>query len=80
MLPQTEHALVALARHSIRQYLTTGERLELTDELSAEWQKPVGAFVSLTQCGELRGCTGHPTSHHRKAAADSHPPESGDSP
>jgi len=36
MLPQMEHALVALARHSIRQYLTTGERLELTDELSAE--------------------------------------------
>jgi AmmeMemoRadiSam system protein A len=58
MLPQTEHALVGLARQAILHYLTTGEHLDLTNELSAEWQRPAGAFVSLTQRGALRGCIG----------------------
>jgi AmmeMemoRadiSam system protein A len=58
MLPHTEHALVAIARQAIRHYLTTGAYLKCTDELSAEWQRPVGAFVSLARHGELRGYIG----------------------
>jgi MEMO1 family protein len=58
MLQHTEHALVALARHAILHFLTTGNHLECTDEITAEWQRPAGAFVSLTQRGELRGCIG----------------------
>ena len=54
----TEHALVSLARRAILHYLTTGEHLKSTDELSIAWQTPAGAFVSLTQHGKLRGCIG----------------------
>jgi AmmeMemoRadiSam system protein A len=58
MLQHTEHALVWLARQAILHYLTTGEHLASSDEPSAEWQRPAGAFVSLTRRGELRGCIG----------------------
>jgi AmmeMemoRadiSam system protein A len=58
MLQHTEHALVSLARQAILHYLTTGEHLKPADELSIEWQRPAGAFVSLKRQGELRGCIG----------------------
>jgi hypothetical protein len=53
-----EHALVLLARQAILYYLTSGEHLTTVAELSLEWQRPAGAFVSLKHHGLLRGCIG----------------------
>jgi AmmeMemoRadiSam system protein A len=58
MLLDTEHTLVSLARQAIRHYLTTGEHLTPIEEISIEWQRPAGIFVSLKRQGELRGCIG----------------------
>jgi AmmeMemoRadiSam system protein A len=58
MLIDTEHTLVSLARQAIRHYLTTGEHLIPIEEISIEWQRPAGIFVSLKRQGELRGCIG----------------------
>jgi AmmeMemoRadiSam system protein A len=58
MRQNTEHVLVSLARQAILHYLTIGEYLKAGDELTVEWQRPAGVFVSLKRHGELRGCVG----------------------
>jgi AmmeMemoRadiSam system protein B/AmmeMemoRadiSam system protein A len=53
-----KRVLLALARESIRRYLTT-QTLPLPRNLPARMSFPQGAFVTLTEGGELRGCIGH---------------------
>ncbi|MBU2034999.1 MAG: AmmeMemoRadiSam system protein B [Candidatus Omnitrophica bacterium] len=50
--------LLELARSSVETYLKTGRRLEVY-ETDPELLKPMGAFVTLSQKGELRGCIGN---------------------
>jgi len=50
--------LLAIARNSIQTYLKTGEKLELT-ETDPLLLKEMGAFVTLHEHGELRGCIGN---------------------
>ncbi len=50
--------LLAIARNSIQTYLKTGKKLELT-ETDPALLKEMGAFVTLHEHGELRGCIGN---------------------
>ncbi len=50
--------IVELARESIRHYLETGEVMQAPEDLSADLRRRAGAFVSLHEGGELRGCIG----------------------
>lgn len=50
--------LLTLARNSIQAYLKTGEKLQLTEDDPVLLQE-MGAFVTLHNHGELRGCIGH---------------------
>lgn len=50
--------LLEIARSSIETYLKTGEKLELA-ETDAVLLKKMGAFVTLHEYGELRGCIGN---------------------
>lgn len=57
--PEEQRFLLTLARHSIEEFLKTGQRPRpqtVPEKLSAER----GAFVTLKVDGELRGCIGHP--------------------
>ena len=47
-----------LARKAIRQYLETGELLEISGELRQQYLEKKGVFVSLKKKGALRGCIG----------------------
>jgi AmmeMemoRadiSam system protein A len=47
-----------LARASIRHYLETGEVMAAPERLDVDLQRRAGAFVSLHEQGELRGCIG----------------------
>ena len=49
---------LALARETIRRYLST-ETMPLPRGFSPRLQCPQGAFVTLRNGGELRGCIGH---------------------
>jgi AmmeMemoRadiSam system protein B/AmmeMemoRadiSam system protein A len=51
-------ALLEFARESIQRYLTT-QTLPLPRNLPARVYFPQGAFVTLREHGELRGCIGH---------------------
>jgi AmmeMemoRadiSam system protein B/AmmeMemoRadiSam system protein A len=51
-------ALLKLARQSLQRFLTT-ETIPLARNLAPRLQFPQGAFVTLKQHGELRGCIGH---------------------
>ena len=50
--------LIDIARSSIEEYLKTGKKIELT-ETDPALVKELGAFVTLNEHGELRGCIGH---------------------
>ncbi len=50
--------LLSLARDSIETYLKTGKRLQVTETDPVLTQK-MGAFVTLHEHGELRGCIGN---------------------
>ncbi len=50
--------LLAIARNSIETYLKTGKKLEIT-ESDPLLLKERGAFVTLNEHGELRGCIGN---------------------
>jgi MEMO1 family protein len=52
--------LIDIARSSIAEYLKTGKRITLTENDPA-LKKELGAFVTLTEKGDLRGCIGHMT-------------------
>ena len=49
---------VSLARQSLREYLTTGQYLQVPQNVGELLQKKAGAFVSLKKHGQLRGCIG----------------------
>ncbi len=51
-------ALLKLARETIKRYLTT-ETVPLPRGFSSRLDVPQGAFVTLKERGELRGCIGH---------------------
>jgi AmmeMemoRadiSam system protein A len=51
-------ALLKIARQSLQRFLST-ETVPLTRNLPARVQFPQGAFVTLKNRGELRGCIGH---------------------
>jgi MEMO1 family protein len=51
-------ALLALARETIRRYVTT-DTLPLVRGFDAKLLRAQGAFVTLKKGGELRGCIGH---------------------
>ncbi|MFA5115454.1 MAG: AmmeMemoRadiSam system protein A [Candidatus Omnitrophota bacterium] len=55
---QQRKRLLDIARASIKTYLETSERLEITGEDALLSQKR-GAFVTLREAGELRGCIGN---------------------
>jgi AmmeMemoRadiSam system protein A len=50
--------LLDIARNSIEYYLKTGKKIELS-ETDAVLNKQMGAFVTLHERGELRGCIGN---------------------
>ena len=50
--------LIDIARSSIEQYLKTGKKIELTEN-DPVFVRELGAFVTLNEHGELRGCIGH---------------------
>lgn len=50
--------LLGIARNSIDTYLKTGKKLELTEQ-DPVLNKKMGAFVTLHERGELRGCIGN---------------------
>jgi AmmeMemoRadiSam system protein B/AmmeMemoRadiSam system protein A len=51
--------LLSLARRSIEGYLETGKKTTFDPPADAALNRLLGAFVTLTQEGELRGCIGH---------------------
>lgn len=52
--------LLKIARHTLKSYLTESVIPDYNeDELSANLQKPAGAFVTLKLNGNLRGCIGN---------------------
>ncbi len=51
--------LLSLARRSVEGYLETGKKTPPDPPDDAALNRPLGAFVTLTQGGELRGCIGH---------------------
>jgi len=57
--PEQQRSLLGLARQAITTALTTRQLLKLT-EVEEAFQMPLGAFVTLTQGGNLRGCIGYP--------------------
>ncbi len=54
----SEHPLVRLARATIEAYVREGKVIRPPAELSLEMKQQAGAFVSLHQRGQLRGCIG----------------------
>lgn len=50
--------LLGIARNSIEAYLRTGKKLELSEQ-DPVLLKEMGAFVTLNERGELRGCIGN---------------------
>ncbi len=55
---QEKHTLLRLARETIESYLSGGRRSRL-EATSAGLREHCGAFVTLTEHGQLRGCIGH---------------------
>jgi AmmeMemoRadiSam system protein A len=47
-----------LAKRAIREYLHAGKVISLPAQIPKEFQKQAGAFVSLYEGGQLRGCIG----------------------
>jgi AmmeMemoRadiSam system protein B/AmmeMemoRadiSam system protein A len=58
MTPERQTELLTLARRTLAEYLNSGETPAYqTDD--TELLRPLGAFVTLEEGGELRGCIGH---------------------
>jgi AmmeMemoRadiSam system protein B/AmmeMemoRadiSam system protein A len=51
--------LLSIARATMEGHLATGETPALPPSADPELNRPLGAFVTLTLDGELRGCIGH---------------------
>ncbi|HNW39859.1 MAG TPA: AmmeMemoRadiSam system protein B [Candidatus Omnitrophota bacterium] len=58
LTPQQKQKLLKIARDSISQYLQTGKKLTV-NEIDPVLNKKMGAFVTLNQHNELRGCIGN---------------------
>jgi MEMO1 family protein len=58
LTPADQAALLALARHTLERWFSSGTA-PLPRDLSPAAQRPQGAFVTLFERGELRGCIGH---------------------
>ncbi len=52
------HPLIRLARDAIRHFIDFKKPLALPDSLKTNYSKPTGAFVTLYEDGNLRGCIG----------------------
>ena len=52
------HPLVVLAQRAIERFIRDGVRIKVPDGLTAELQRPAGAFVTIRRHGTLRGCIG----------------------
>jgi len=52
------HPLVKLAKKTVETYVKEGKIPKPPDELTPEMKEKAGAFVSIHQFGELRGCIG----------------------
>ena len=52
--------LVKLARNAIETYITRKEIIRVPDDLDPILNDEMGAFVTLTRNGDLRGCIGYP--------------------
>jgi AmmeMemoRadiSam system protein B/AmmeMemoRadiSam system protein A len=51
--------LLEIARQTIEEYISTGKTLQIDEKsLTAKLRQPCGAFVTLTEDGQLRGCIG----------------------
>ena len=56
---RNEDSYVALARNTIETYIKEGRRIAVPEDLDKEMiQKRAGAFVSIHENGQLRGCIG----------------------
>jgi AmmeMemoRadiSam system protein B/AmmeMemoRadiSam system protein A len=60
LLAADKKALLKIARQTLQRFLST-ETIPLARNLPARLRVPQGAFVTLKQHGELRGCIGHLT-------------------
>lgn len=54
-----KRALLRLARETLERWFATGGTVPLPGDLPAVTRRPQGAFVTLYEAGELRGCIGH---------------------
>ena len=52
------HPLVKLAKDTIEEYVSNGDIIKPTSDLSDEMTGKAGVFVSIKKKGELRGCIG----------------------
>ena len=52
------HPLVVLAQRAIERFIRDGVRIKVPHGLTAELQRPAGAFVTIRRHGTLRGCIG----------------------
>jgi hypothetical protein len=52
--------LVALARRSLETYIKEGTIIKVPDNVNPKLNEEMGAFVTLTRDGDLRGCIGYP--------------------
>ncbi len=56
---ENEDAYVRLARRAIEEYVRSGRRTEVPEELPEEmYERKAGVFVSIKKEGQLRGCIG----------------------
>jgi AmmeMemoRadiSam system protein B/AmmeMemoRadiSam system protein A len=57
--PKQKHQLLSLSRRSVETAVRSGKMVEFEREDSAPLSAPLGAFVTLTMDGQLRGCIGY---------------------
>ncbi len=55
--------LLKLARQSLELWIREGKRASIPEDIPASLEDGLGAFVTLTQRGELRGCIGNMVAH-----------------
>ncbi len=52
------HLFVELAKKTVEEYVKTGKRPVIPDEIPSEMKRKAGVFVSIKKKGQLRGCIG----------------------
>lgn len=61
--PQEGKLLLKLARQSLELWIREGKRAPIPEDIPASLEDGLGAFVTLTENGELRGCIGNMVAH-----------------